>query len=260
MTYEFDAKKYERASAHQQSWGERLIDELAIKGDERILDLGCGDGRLTARLAERVPQGHVLGIDASRNMIDQAQRSHVRTNLEFRQMDINAIAFEGAFDIVYSNATLHWVKDHRRLLANIHKALRAGGMARFNFAGEGNCTNFIEVVRRTMAEEPFAACFQDFEWPWFMPSVREYEELLAESRLSKAEVWLENADTVFANDTALTGWIDQPSLVPLVAHLQGIDKQRFRDTVVSRMLDRARQADGTFIERFRRINVRAARA
>jgi trans-aconitate 2-methyltransferase len=260
MPYEFDAEKYKRASAHQQNWGERLIDELGLKGHEHVLDLGCGDGRLTARLAEQVPQGRVLGIDASQNMIDQARRNHVRENLEFRLADINALAFDRKFDVMYSNATLHWIKDHRRLLTNVHRALGPGGMVRFNFAGQGNCADFFEVVRRTMAEEPFAACFQDFRWPWFMPSVSEYEGLLSDSKFVDVEVWEENADTVFPNAGAITGWIDQPSLVPFLHHLPGADRQRFRDVVVARTLDRTRQADGAFLEKFRRINVRAVRA
>ena len=74
MTYEFDGRKYEKASAHQKEWGERLITELSLQGDEQILDLGCGDGKLTAQLAELVPEGSVLGIDASRGMIEVAQK------------------------------------------------------------------------------------------------------------------------------------------------------------------------------------------
>jgi len=257
MSYEFDAKRYERSSAHQQGWGERLIDELSLAGRERILDLGCGDGRLTARLAERVPQGHVLGIDASQNMIDRACHNHNRANLEFRLMDIRHLDFEDEFDLIFSNATLHWIKDHGRLLAGVHRALRAGGLLRFNFAGQGNCIHFFEVVRRTMTEDPFATAFQGFEWPWFMPSVSEYERLIGGFDFAELRVWQENADTAFATADALAGWIDQPSLVPFLAHLEGPDRQRFRDIVLDRMVECTRQADGTFLEAFRRINVRA---
>jgi trans-aconitate methyltransferase len=257
MRYEFDAKKYEQASAHQRSWGERLISELHLAGNEHILDLGCGDGRLTAALAELVPQGHVLGIDASQNMIDLARRSHGTDNLEFAVKDISTMDFRDEFDLVFSNATLHWIKDHGRLLDRIHEALRPGGMARLSFAGQGNCAGFLEVVRQAMGEEPFAASFLGSEWPWFMPGAGEYEDLLTASRFAEAEVWEESADTIFPTAEALIGWIDQPSLVPFLAHLSGDQRQRFRDIVVHRMLERTRQADGTFLEAFRRIHVRA---
>jgi trans-aconitate 2-methyltransferase len=260
MASEFDAENYTRASNHQQGWGQRLIDELALTGSERILDLGCGDGRLTAVLAGLVPQGCVLGIDASRNMIEQARHSHVAANLEFRLLDINEMDFDGLFDLIFSNATLHWIKDHGRLLAHVHRALAHGGVVRFNFAGQGNCADFIEVIRRTMEEESFAAYFQDFKWPWFMPGAAEYEGLLATSGFVAAKVWHEDAATVFQTADALIGWIDQPSLVPFMTCIVGPDRQRFRDAIVARMLERTRQSDGTFLETFRRINVRAMKA
>jgi trans-aconitate 2-methyltransferase len=260
MAYEFDAGKYRRASDHQQTWGERLISELHLTGSERVLDLGCGEGRLTAMLARQTPHGYVLGIDASQNMIDLARHSHAGDNLEFRLMDINDMDFQGEFDVIFSNATLHWVKDHGRMLTRVHRALRPCGFIRFSFAGQGNCASFFEVVRRTLEEEPFATCFRGFQWPWFMPSTGEYEGLVAASEFAEARVWQENADTVFQTAAALTGWIDQPSLVPFLACLQGPDKRRFRDVVVGRMLERTRQADGTYLEAFRRINVRAVKS
>ena len=141
MTHEFDGKKYEKASAHQREWGTKLIAELDLQGTERILDLGCGDGALSARIADLVPNGEVTGIDASRGMIEAAP-SKVRANLRFLLMDINDLNHVEQFDVVFSNATLHWIKDHQRLLRNVGRALRKGGRLRFNFAGEGNCSHF----------------------------------------------------------------------------------------------------------------------
>ena len=141
MTHEFDGKKYEIASAHQKEWGTRLIAELDLHGTERILDLGCGDGALSAQMADLVPNGEVVGIDASHGMVEAA-RSKGRMNLRFLLMDINELIYVEQFDVVFSNATLHWVKDHERLLRNVGRALRKGGRLRFNFAGEGNCSHF----------------------------------------------------------------------------------------------------------------------
>ena len=98
MPFEFDAKKYAKASAHQKEWGAKLISEFALAGHERILDLGCGDGALTAQLADLVPDGWVVGIDASRAMIDAAG-ARARANLNFRLMDINALDFRDEFDV-----------------------------------------------------------------------------------------------------------------------------------------------------------------
>ena len=129
-----------------------------MRGQERVLDLGCGDGRLTARLAACVPAGRVLGIDASAGMLEAAA-ALAGPNLRFVRMDIHDINFRAEFDVVLSNATLHWVKDHRRLLAAVHAALGPGGVARFNFAGQGNCQAFEQVVREVMAEAAYAEYF-----------------------------------------------------------------------------------------------------
>jgi len=111
MTYEFDGNKYEKASAHQTSWGERMVEFLPLKGTERILDIGCGDGRVTQKLAGRVPEGEVLGIDASKGMITAAKK-YESDNLRFKILVVNELSFAEQFDIVFSHAALHWIRDH----------------------------------------------------------------------------------------------------------------------------------------------------
>jgi trans-aconitate 2-methyltransferase len=256
--FDFDGDKYRRASAHQKEWGGRLIAELDLRGNESILDLGCGDGVLTAELAARVPQGRVLGIDGSPGMIETAGRLAC-DNLRFQLLDINAIDFAAEFDVVFSNAALHWVKDHTRLLAAVHRSLRPGGRIRFNFAGEGNCAHFNKVVPAVCRDGRFARYFEGVEWPWYMPGLAEYEPLVRQAGFADARIWLENADRFFRNADEMTAWIDQPSLVPFLARIAEPDKQAFRDEVVYRMVAMSLQPDGGCFETFRRINVTAVR-
>ncbi|HMD70469.1 MAG TPA: methyltransferase domain-containing protein [Bryobacteraceae bacterium] len=256
MTHEFDGKKYEKASAHQKEWGRKLIAELDLRGSERILDLGCGDGALSAQLADLVPRGEVVGIDASRGMIEAAQ-SKGRKNLRFLLMDIDDLNFVDEFDVVFSNATLHWIKDHQRLLRNAGRALREAGRLRFNFAGEGNCSHFFSVVREAMSLGEFAAHFAGFDWPWHMPSVEEYAALMEASGMHDGRVWGENADRYFPDAGEMIKWIDQPSLVPFLAHLPDMAKPRFREYVIGRMIEETQQDDGRCFETFRRIDVSA---
>jgi len=258
MTHEFDGKKYERASSHQKEWGTKLIAELGLIGSENVLDLGCGDGALTSQIAELLPDGDVLGIDASQGMIDAALPKD-RNNLHFRKMDINDMDFEDQFDVVFSNATLHWITDHRRLLRNVRRALHAGGRLRFQFAGEGNCESFFAVVREAMTQEEFHPFFAEFEWPWYMPPVSEYERLAQSSGLRDIRVWGENADRFFPDVEAMVRWIDQPSLVPFLACVADPMKGPFRNFVVNSMIDRTKQEDERCFETFRRINVSAVK-
>ncbi len=97
MIYEFDGKKYEKASAHQTSWGKRMVELLPLKGAERILDIGCGDGRVTQQLASRVPDGEVLGVDASRGMVTAA-KEYESNNLRFEVMQATELDFREKFD------------------------------------------------------------------------------------------------------------------------------------------------------------------
>ena len=258
MAHEFDGKKYEKVSAHQKEWGAKIIAELGLAGNESVLDLGCGDGALTKQIADLLPEGEVLGIDASQGMIDVALAKE-QGNMRFRRQDINDLAFESQFDVVFSNATLHWVKDHRCLLRNVHRALRPGGRLRFNFAGDGNCSHFFSVVREAMARGEWQSFFADFEWPWYMPPLDEYRVLAESTGLSDVRVWGENADRFFPNRDAMVGWIDQPSLVPFLAKIEEPQKSPFRDFVVSRMLEETKQEDGRCFETFRRINVLAVK-
>ena len=256
MAHEFDGKKYEQASSHQKEWGSKLIAELELKGNERVLDLGCGDGALSAQITELLPYGEVVGIDASQGMIDVALPK-TKDKLCFVLMDIDDLDFTDEFNIVFSNAALHWVKDHNRLLQNVRNALLPKGRARFNFAGEGNCVSFLKVILEAIADERFGEYFTDFDWPWYTPSIDEYTELCKSSGLQNVRVWGENADRYFPDKESMIKWVDQPSLVPLLFHLPEDRRAPFRNYVVERMIEETLQGDGTCFETFRRINLAA---
>jgi trans-aconitate 2-methyltransferase len=252
--YEFDGEKYKKASAHQQEWGNKIISELTFAGTENILDLGCGDGRLTKRLADLVPKGKVVGIDASVGMINTA-REIEQPNLSFICLDINKMDFINQFDLIFSNAALHWVKDHQRLLNSCRKALRAEGRIRLSFAGDGNCSNFFEVIRQVIDDAAYREYFKNFVWPWYMPKLSCYEKLVKRQGFREMRVWEENADRYFSSKEDLIKWIDQPTIVPFLELVPDDIKARFRNEVVQRMVDKTINPDGTCFETFRRINV-----
>lgn len=254
----FDGKKYEKSSSHQKEWGERLIEELVLKGTEHILDLGCGNGLITKALADKVPDGRVVGVDSSSSMLERAC-SHQLGNMEFRLLDINDISFDREFDIVFSNAAMHWIKDHNNVLRKIHASLKTGGILKMQFAGEGNCPTLSKVLEESMTSAEFSGHLDDFEWPWFMPDAESYEGILSSAGFKECRVWMEDADRYFPDERSFVGWIEQPSLVPFMTALPEESSGLFRDMVVEKTKDAALQADGTYFEAFRRINVLAVR-
>ncbi len=254
MAYEFDGKKYETASVFQKEWGNKLISELDLKGNEDILDLGCGNGLLTATLARLVPDGSVIGVDASVGMIETAKEKG-RDNLEFLLMDINEIDLDQRFDFIFSNAALHWIKDHNRLWRNIHKLLKPNGYLRFNFAADGNSSHFFKVIKEAIALEEYVRYFSVFQWPWYTPTLDEYEKILKDFAFSELRVWEEDADRFFPDREAVIRWVNQPNIVPFLECIPEDKRELFRDVVIEQMIRETLQEDGRCLERFRRINV-----
>ncbi len=250
----FDGEKYRQASTHQKEWGMKLIAELPLTGRERILDLGCGDGALTAQLASRVPEGFVVGIDSAPSMIAAASRQ-TGPNLRFELLDMSQLACEEEFDVVFSNSALHWVKDHENLLRRVCCALKSGGFARFNVPADGNCATFNRTVREVMAQPRYAPGFRDFEWPWYMPTPEDYGRLASRFPVRELQVYGENADRFFPDAETMIRWIDQPCLVPFLPCVAPPDRESFRAEVVERMVQATRQPCGRCFEQFRRVHV-----
>lgn len=255
-TFEFNGQKYKKASKHQKEWGNNLIAELSLNGNETILDLGCGDGVLTEKLGELVPNGSVLGIDTSIGMLEIAEAKK-NNNLAFIQMDINDIHFRNKFDIIFSNATLHWIKNHTKLLKSVFSALKENGILLWDFAGAGNCSNFFEVIQNKIQDKKYKQYFSGFEWPWYMPTKADYEKVLVASEFSEYGVTEINRDRYFSNADEMIRWIDQPSIVPFISNIPDRIKKEFREDVIKSMLKKTLQPDGTCFETFRRIHVTA---
>lgn len=257
--FEFDGEKYKKASKHQKEWGNSLIAQMSLKGNENILDLGCGDGVLTEQLALHVPDGAVLGVDASDGMIQTAKKIE-KNNLNFQQMDINNMDFKEEFDVIFSNAALHWIKDHALLLQHSFQALKSGGRIYWNFAGDGTCRTFNAVMQEMIDQPEYQKFFQGFAWPWFMPSKAEYDLLAGTIDFCDVKIIEENKDRYFIDVDEMVGWIDQPCIVPFIQNIPDEKKEAFRQEVIKRMTARTQQSDGTCFETFRRINVYAKKA
>lgn len=256
--FEFDGEKYRQASTHQKEWGDKLISEIPMNGSESILDIGCGDGVLSKELSVLVPNGKVTGIDASVGMIQTAKKLET-ANLAFICLDINDMKYKNAFDIIFSNAALHWVKDHKKLLRKSFFALKPNGMLAWNFAGNGNCATFFDTVRKVMDMPSYQDFFSSFEWPWYMPDKDDYRRLIEKAGFRQFDVSEENADRYFPNSDEMIKWIDQPSIVPFLKYLPEDKKDNFRNVVVEIMIDQTKQSDGRCFETFRRINVTAVK-
>ena len=158
----WNAKAYKESSHHQFKWGLELLKKLALKGNERVLDIGCGDGKLTIEIAKRVPDGYVVGIDNSEEMISFTRINFPKDkypNVDWQIMDAAEIDFDNEFDVAYSNAVLHWVKDHVAVLRGVKRSLKSSGRILFQMAGKGNAVNAAQVVVDVISKEKWSKYF-----------------------------------------------------------------------------------------------------
>jgi len=183
---EWNAAAYNRVSALQKWLAEKSLAGLQLHGDERVLDLGCGDGKVTAEIADRVPRGSVLGVDASHEMIAFAERNfppdrHPR--LSFAVAEATRLAFDGEFDVIVSFNCLHWVREQAAALRGIARALTAAGYAHLRFVAQGTRQGLEEVIEETRRSPPWAAYFPAFATPFFHPTAEQYRALVAANGL-----------------------------------------------------------------------------
>lgn len=189
-------------------------------------------------------------------MINTAKKI-TRSNIHFIQMDINEMEYINEFDLIFSNAALHWIKDHEQLLKRSYEALKPDGKILWDFGGDGNCSNFLAVIREKITEDKYLKYFHNFEWPWFMPSKSQYEELISNTGFSNFQITEVNRDRYFSNVDEMIQWIDQPCIVPFIACVPNSLKDTFRMEIISEMINRTQQPDGTYFEFFRRLKIYA---
>ncbi len=224
--FEWNAADYAAHSSGQLVWARELIDKLDLQGWESVLDLGCGDGKVTALLAKAVLKGQVLGIDISSAMIDLARDRYPlskHTNLTFQVLDAVELPFDNHFDVIFSNAVLHWVPDQMPVLMSTKKALRPNGRLLFQMGGQGNAAGVIALMDQMIASDPWKPYFNDFFFPYTFPEPDEYLHWLRQASLTPIRVELIPKQMHHLGKTGLAGWIRTtwlPYLERLPARLQ----------------------------------------
>ena len=142
---DWNAASYQRVSAPLEAMGREVLDRLELDGDERVLDAGCGTGRVTAALVERLPRGHVVAVDGSPSRVEQA-RERLGPGVEVFVADLLELELDEPVDAILSTATFHWIADHERLFARLAAALRPGGKLVAQCGGAGNIANVQAAI------------------------------------------------------------------------------------------------------------------
>jgi trans-aconitate 2-methyltransferase len=187
----WDGQSYDRISGPMEALGLAVLERLELRGDESVLDAGCGSGRITQALIERLPDGHVIAVDASQSMVDAARER--LPDADVRLVDLLELQLDEPVDAILSTATFHWIADHERLFARLHAALRPGGRLVAQCGGEGNIDVLRGHANEVRVREPYAAHFVDWQPPWNYAGPEETERRLSDAGFAHAECWLQPA-------------------------------------------------------------------
>jgi trans-aconitate methyltransferase len=208
--YEWNPSDYAEHSSAQYKWGKDLLELLSLNGNEALLDIGCGDGKITELISKKLIQGKVVGIDKSKDMIRFAKQKYTNdkfSNLTFRVSDACNFLFENEFDVIYSNAALHWIEDQASVLKNAYNSLKKNGRILFQMGGKGNLNEMFEIITLTLKNDKWKEYFSGFEFPYFFYSDSEYSEFLLKANFIIDKIELIPRIMTHENANGLAGWI-----------------------------------------------------
>lgn len=256
---EWNAKVYERISEPQFAWGRRVLERLPLRGDETVVDVGCGAGRLTELVAERLPRGHVVAMDASAAMVEQARQrlSRFAQRVSFVRADAASYVHRPPADAVFSTATFHWVLDHDALFACIAASLRPGGLLVAQCGGGANLSRIRQRAARLRSSAELASFFEGFREPWHYATPEETRARLERAGFVDVRAWLEAAPARFDDAGSFREFVMH---VVLRDDLARLPDDALRARYADALVDAAALDEPPFELDYWRLNIDARRA
>lgn len=253
-------KEYSRHSASQKDSAASLMQYVQIKEDARILDVGCGDGKITAEIAGKIPSGAIIGVDIAPSMIEFAEAKFENShypNLKFALKDAQALDYNEEFDIVFSFTTLQWVQDHSAFLEGAYRSLKHSGTLAITMP-MGLPSTLEQAVIETIASPQWASYFQEFSTGWNFVEDTEYRKLLDNHGFMASRLAVVAQEDVFPSREVFEKFVSQwfPYLRPLPEDLKSV----FLSQVVDRFLELESPFPGSEVHfKIRRLEVVAAK-
>jgi trans-aconitate 2-methyltransferase len=258
-TADWDGIAYHRVSEPQFAWGRRVLVRLDLNGDETVLDAGCGSGRLTAEVLDRLPRGHVIAVDHSASMLAVAERElrpRYGDRVTFLQTDLLDLDLDATADVVFSTATFHWVLDHPRLFAVLHRALRPGGRLHAQCGATANLARAHGRAERLSQQPEFAPYFTGWTSPWEYAGAETTRLRLERAGFIDVDTSIEPALTVFENGAAYREFIRTVIMRPFLAPLP---EGALRERMLDGMCAEATEDDPPWSLDYWRLNMAARR-
>ena len=233
MKLNWNAEDYAKNSQCQLQLGEELIEKLSLTGNETLLDIGCGDGKITAKLSAILKKGEAVGIDASENLINFALKEFPKDkfkNLTFYHMDACAVNLSKKFDIAFSSACLHWVKDHSGVLGKVRACLKPNGRILFQMGGRGNVAEVLNAVKLVMSKPYWSKYFDNFIMPYYFYDIKDYEIWLPKNNFKPLRLELIEKNIKHSGEESFKGWL-RTTWFPFTDRLPEALRETFLDEV-----------------------------
>ena len=257
LVREWNAVEYEDLSSPQTRWGAEFLARLEVRGDEAALDAGCGTGKVTALLLEKLPRGTVLAVDASGAMVGATrERFAGEPRARAERQDLLGLELKAPVDLVFSTATFHWIRDHRRLFGNLAGALKPGGRLAAQCGGAGNISRATRATRKVMGRGRFRPFFEGWDDDKNYAGAGETRERLEAAGFDDIDVWLHGEPTRFGSVGELARFL---ATVVLGGHLERLPEGE-REAFAGAVAEEIVAEDGDPLLNYVRLNMVATRA
>jgi trans-aconitate 2-methyltransferase len=253
---EWNASAYHALSDPQFRWGLEVLSRVTLRGDETVLDAGCGTGRLTAKLAERLPRGRVLACDLSENMVAVARdflAPQFGERVKVFAADMARLNLDAAVEGVFSTAAFHWVHDHQALFASLFRALKPGGWLIAQCGGAANLARLYARIAQLQKQAPFAEYFTNWKDATYFATPPETTERLLDAGFHDAEAYISLAPTPFADANSFRAFITTVCVAKQLKELPAALHDPFLDPLVAA----AAQDHPPFTLDYQRLNISA---
>jgi len=237
--YRWDAEGYAYHSSPQQEWAMELLAKLRLEGKERLLDIGCGDGKVTAEIAHLLSAGSIVAIDNSREMIQLARSNYPEDdfpNVRFHQIDARNLPFDNEFDVIFSNATLHWIEDHFPVLLGINRSLKPGGKVLLQMGGRGNGAGIIRAASKVTKARKWENYFADFSTPYAFYGPGQYQHWLKKAGLRPVRAELIPKMMIHDGPDDLMTWLEKV-FIPYTEKVPKQKRRYFVEEVIEQYLE-----------------------
>ncbi|HKW66021.1 MAG TPA: class I SAM-dependent methyltransferase [Terriglobales bacterium] len=257
---EWNSEVYQRVSRPQFGWGKKVLDRVHLRGDETVLDAGCGTGRLAGELLERLPRGRLLAVDLSDNMLRAARHElqpRFAGQVQFVVADLQRLPFHQVAHGIFSAAVFHWIKDHQRLFLSLHDVLRPGGWLEAQCGGGPNLAKLLQRAQALVAAPPLAQFFAGWRSPWEYASPETTAERMHHAGFIEINSGLESAPVQLPSDKEYREYLAN---VIFHRHLERIRHPELRQRFLDELTRQAAHDEPPFVLDYWRLNMSGRKA